>query len=206
MPRSNNQKKTTAKKKATSFRAGNRKCTRCKLVFYKEKGVLKALCPECKSRCKRCNVKLTKDNFPKHLHKRKQYYCTPCMTEMNAIQFRRNEPSGAKRKDYMLNKSFGITLPEYEAMLKAQDGKCYICQRPPVEGGKSLAVDHLHSKGENTRYSREKRGRIRGLLCWHCNSAIGKFRDNVEHLRRAANYLEEWPGQRVLKGGIDGKS
>ncbi len=202
MPRSNNQKKTTAKKKATSLKAGKRKCTRCKVVFYKEKGVLKALCPECKSRCKRCNVKLTKDNFPKHLHKRKQFYCTPCLSEQNNILARKD--GGAKRRDYYLNMSFGITLLEYEAMLKAQDDSCYICQRPPKEGGKRLAVDHLHSKGEKSRHSREKRGRIRGLLCWHCNSAIGKFRDNVEHLRRAADYLEEWPGQQILKEESDG--
>ena len=62
-----------------------------------------------------------------------------------------------------------------------------------------MAVDHLHSKGENKRDPREKRGRVRGLLCWHCNAALGKFGDSITKLRRAAKYLEAWPAQQILK-------
>jgi len=41
-------------------------------------------------------------------------------------------------------------------------------------------VDHVH---DNTQ-------RVRGLLCNHCNLAIGHARDNPEILRALADYVE----------------
>ncbi len=76
---------------------------------------------------------------------------------------------------------------------------CYICQKPPKEGGNRLAVDHLHSRGESKRNPREKRARVRGLLCWHCNKGLGVYKDNIIRLRRAADFLEQWPAQKILK-------
>jgi hypothetical protein len=77
-----------------------------------------------------------------------------------------------------LLRKFGITLDDYNAMLQRQGGVCAICHRPPT--GQRLAVDHSHSTGNN-----------RGLLCFDCNVALGKFEDNPDRLRAAAMYLEE---------------
>lgn len=33
-------------------------------------------------------------------------------------------------------------------------------------------------------------GKVRGLLCWHCNLAIGHARDNINILKRLLEYLE----------------
>lgn len=41
-----------------------------------------------------------------------------------------------------------------------------------------LAIDHDH-----------KTGKIRGLLCTRCNTAIGLLNDNIDFLRRAIMYL-----------------
>lgn len=76
---------------------------------------------------------------------------------------------------------YGITLEDYHAMLKAQNGLCKICLRQAHEGthGK-LYVDHCHSTG-----------RIRGLLCNRCNIGVGNFSDCTETLERALAYLRE---------------
>jgi hypothetical protein len=65
---------------------------------------------------------------------------------------------------------------EYEAILKHQKGVCAGCGRAP--GHISLAVDHCH-----------KTGRIRGLLCWLCNRAIGILRDNAKAAANLGAYL-----------------
>lgn len=73
---------------------------------------------------------------------------------------------------------FGITLEQYNILLKEQDNKCAICLKPAASLNKRLAVDHDHKTGE-----------IRGLLCNFCNHRlIGKHRD-ADKFIRAANYL-----------------
>jgi hypothetical protein len=122
--------------------------------------------------------------------------CKSCQTEkVNECHTK----TGYNRRDYHLVSTFGITETEYLAVLEAQGGACWICGEEPKEGKRRLAVDHLHSKGEKKRNPREKRGRVRGLLCWQCNRALGGFKDNITKLRRAADYLECWPAQSILK-------
>lgn len=68
-------------------------------------------------------------------------------------------------------------------MLVSQNGGCAICGSPETRIVKgtlnSLVVDHNHETGV-----------IRGLLCALCNTALGKFHDDPDLLRRAAEYLE----------------
>jgi hypothetical protein len=69
-------------------------------------------------------------------------------------------------------------LDGFNAMLAVQGGVCKICSRPPRDKKKRLHVDHCH-----------KTGKIRGLLCLHCNVMIGKAEDDPKRLERAAAYL-----------------
>lgn len=75
----------------------------------------------------------------------------------------------------------GISLVEYEEMSELQGGKCAICHRGHGGScrGRRLYVDHDH-----------KTGKIRGLLCSYCNSALGMAFDDPTILRKAAEYLE----------------
>jgi len=69
-------------------------------------------------------------------------------------------------------------------MHKKQNGLCLICgnaetsRNPKTGEPRSLAVDHDHETGK-----------IRGLLCTFCNTALGKFHDDVEILKKAIDYL-----------------
>lgn len=83
----------------------------------------------------------------------------------------------SKPHDY-LKRNYGITHDDYLQMLKTQNGLCAICSK--AEEKRRLAVDHCHHTGK-----------IRGLLCGKCNTAIGKLNDNVCLLKKAIQYLEK---------------
>jgi hypothetical protein len=195
--------KTRAKNKAAKLRAGKRKCFRCKEVYYKERGNTGTICERCKTHCSRCDEVLCEETLPK-VQTKNAHQCSNCK---NASALIANRNRNEQRRDWHLVRNYGITLNEYEAILKIQKGACWICQKPPKKEGNRLAVDHLHSKGEKKRNPRERRGRVRGLLCWSCNSGIAGFGDDIIRLRRAADYLEAWPAQRILnKEKTDGNS
>ncbi len=180
------------------FRAGKRKCIRCKVVWKRKRGDRHFNCPRCQARCPRCDVKLTADDLSAKSQSN-SYKCRVCVNELCLVSKRKTDPTRERARDWKLVREYGITSVEYDAMLKAQNEVCWICEKGPKEDGRRLSVDHLHSKGERQRNPREKRGRVRGLLCWGCNAAIGKFKDDITKLRRAADYLEQWPAQAVLK-------
>lgn len=78
---------------------------------------------------------------------------------------------------------YRLTEVEYDKMLVEQDGRCAICQQPERMLDRSgytrrLSVDHCH-----------KTGKVRGLLCSHCNHALGKFNDDPAILHAAIRYL-----------------
>jgi Autographiviridae endonuclease VII len=77
-----------------------------------------------------------------------------------------------RRKRY--EQVYGISLDDYDAILKRQKGACAICKR---DDG-LLCVDHCHGCNH-----------VRGLLCNTCNSALGFCNDSPEHLLAAAAYL-----------------
>lgn len=58
-----------------------------------------------------------------------------------------------------------------------KENKCEICGEK--ENKKKLCIDHNHETGE-----------LRGILCSKCNSALGLFKDNIENLKKAIEYLE----------------
>ena len=83
-------------------------------------------------------------------------------------------------KDRKLRFSYGIGLADYNQLLEKQGGGCAICGGPP-RGGRSkkyFHVDHDHVTGK-----------VRGLLCHYCNTAIGSLQESPERLAKAIEYL-----------------
>ena len=80
------------------------------------------------------------------------------------------------KKHYSLRTKYGISLEQYRAMCAEQGNKCKICRKECP-----LAVDHCHATGK-----------VRGLLCRACNSAIGKLGDTSDGIRSALKYLIDW--------------
>ena len=81
-----------------------------------------------------------------------------------------------KQRDSRLSKTYGISLADYNRMLKAQGGGCAICGRKSKT--RALDVDHSH-----------KTGKVRGILCHRCNRGLTWFGDNPVLFRKAAKYL-----------------
>ena len=84
-----------------------------------------------------------------------------------------------------LRRKYNITREDYDRMYAEQDGKCAICRKTEsahhqtTGAPRALAVDHNAETGE-----------VRGLLCFRCNTSIGKFEHDPELLRRAALFCE----------------
>ena len=71
----------------------------------------------------------------------------------------------------------GCSPELYAELLAKQNGVCAICGG--TDATRELAADHDHETG-----------RVRGLLCTCCNTAIGKLRHDAGLVRQAAKYLE----------------
>lgn len=87
--------------------------------------------------------------------------------------------------DKTLRRKYGITLAQYDELFELQGGVCALCKkgettkrRKKGEGRERLAVDHCHDTG-----------RVRGLLCFKCNTAIGSLGDTEEDARKVVEYL-----------------
>lgn len=109
---------------------------------------------------------------------RERYWADPERYK-SAVAQRRRAAGIPERKPFKGHRFrlYGITQPEYDAMLTAQGGRCAICHEEP--NGRQLGVDHDHATG-----------RVRGLLCSRCNMGLGAYRDDVALLRQAITYLE----------------
>lgn len=83
----------------------------------------------------------------------------------------------AHAKKSRLKNLYGLTVEQFDELNLKQGGLCLICGQPePVSA--QLHVDHDHDSG-----------RVRGLLCIHCNTGLGKFKHSPELLDKAKKYL-----------------
>jgi hypothetical protein len=110
--------------------------------------------------CKSCNKKKKRKWYDDNLTHYKEY---------NQSYYEANKVRQKIRK-------YGLKPTEYEHLLSQQNNKCAICGEPP--NGKALAIDHDHATGK-----------VRGLLCHSCNNGLGRFKDSIELLHKAASYL-----------------
>ena len=97
--------------------------------------------------------------------------------ELARISYHKNKSTARNRQ---LKEKFGISIEEYDELLKKQNNKCAICESISCKSGNRFAVDHDHNTG-----------RVRGLLCLACNTSLGQFNDSQELLYKAISYLQK---------------
>jgi hypothetical protein len=103
-----------------------------------------------------------------------------------------------------VTRTYGISAEQYEAIYRAQKGKCYLCGR---KSNQRLSVDHAHSCCPGPVSCGKC---VRGLLCAPergCNRSLVGFVEwiakndratAVAFARRLADYLENPPAPRIL--------
>lgn len=155
-------------------------------------------------KCKKCNIIKNTSEFYIEINKKRKYtrfrsYCKSCENlirsnkRKNDDNFRLRENARSKKwsldnperskngiRNATLKLKYGIGIKEYQLLFKKQHGKCAICETINSGGreNKSFHIDHNHITGQ-----------IRGLLCWSCNTSLGKFNDDPKLLMKASEYL-----------------
>lgn len=105
--------------------------------------------------------------------------CLACRAEYTPIDHRQYYCSAEHRRLYARLRRHGLSYEQYTGMLAAQGDACALCGDATWAGWRGQHIDHCHQTG-----------RVRGLLCGNCNTALGRFGDDPALLRRAADYLE----------------
>ena len=144
-------------------------CVRCDSEFHRPTNAgSKKLCDTCGKVgriCGRCNEFKPNDRF--YQFKTTAKGSRFCLDGCARANFR--------------ERLYGIPKGTIDEALKQFGGKCGICGATESSGGKKeLHIDHCHESGK-----------IRGLLCNHCNLGIGHFRDQPELLMAAIAYLKQ---------------
>ena len=115
--------------------------------------------------------------------------CTKCLVSKPLDEFHKNKKNldglsyhcKCCRKEETL-KLYGLSLEDYSEILKSQDYCCKICKTKEPRGQSKKGrfyVDHNHTTGK-----------VRGLLCNDCNTALGLFKDDPNVLHKAIQYLK----------------
>lgn len=102
-------------------------------------------------------------------------WCKLCNSKNLSEWYKENKH---KTADANLKVRYGISLLQKMDMKKAQNNLCSICKNKLKPGNKD-SVDHCH-----------KTGKIREILCSDCNRGLGGFKDSIQTLENAIQYLK----------------
>ena len=144
----------------------HRTCVKCKkskplTQFHKNRTYRRRECKTCRSQYAKTNYKENKKDI---LNRRKPY------STRQKVE---------KRFRSWLAQGIKLTLQEYYKKLAKQHHSCKIC-KSPFKNTRDAHVDHQHTTGK-----------VRGILCSKCNTALGLLKDDPNLLLRAAKYLNE---------------
>lgn len=101
------------------------------------------------------------------------------MERVRRLRFRESPRGKRALRAYAIERTYGISHEQFDVLVAKQNNECAICAKSGLtERSGYLSIDHDHSTGK-----------IRGLLCDGCNVGLGKFKDDIEELRKAITYL-----------------
>lgn len=117
----------------------------------------------------------------------KEKVCRICGTEKPVSEFYFRKDSGRHRsecKSCMIEKvrfrTTGWTQEDVDIAMHNQQGKCAICEcKLNTSRYTKMNVDHCH-----------KTGKLRGILCMNCNTAIGLLKESPQRFDAAKSYCE----------------
>lgn len=140
--------------------------------------------PPLSKTCARCKVVRPRDAFRFRTGKQAHLlraYCRDCERIVQRDKMRKwSEDPAWRARQCRLNRlnTYGLTEDELVALEVRSGGRCEICGGPPDGVKNELCIDHDHETGK-----------VRGLLCGRCNTAIGMMEDDPTRLEAAIAYL-----------------
>lgn len=126
----------------------------------------------------------------------KSYRCKAC-DKLQSIAYRKRhtERDRINRRNQNRKIKYGLTEEDYNKIIKIQNNTCPICLRELThdwgnqhEATKAV-IDHCHTSSI-----------VRGILCTQCNKGIGLLKDDVDYLKRAIDYLEQYTEDKWWNG------
>lgn len=94
-------------------------------------------------------------------------------------KYQKSEKGKLACRKTKLKRMYGLTIEQYDFMLEQQNYVCAICKRaecsldPRSQQPYRLALDHNHTTGK-----------VRALLCFHCNRCVGVFENYKEQIEK----------------------
>lgn len=161
-----------------------KKCSQCNEVKDEEKFCKHAqhrdgLSSACKN-CRSIHRKKPEIRAKEREAKNRDYHSNPEKYKKYMKKFRDSPTGMISRFNSLLKVNYGITAEQYNEMFSNQNGCCAICAIHQSKLKRRLSVDHNHDTGK-----------VRELLCNHCNSALGIMRESTELFNKAINYLQK---------------
>jgi hypothetical protein len=106
--------------------------------------------------------------------------CQKILARRSYVKYQQSRSD--KRRTVFLRTKYGVDDAWFDAKLKKQGGTCALCGKAePTKRNQKLCVDHNHENG-----------RVRGLLCCKCNSALERLESIPDWPERARAYLERF--------------
>ncbi|WP_308283685.1 endonuclease domain-containing protein [Streptomyces glomeratus] len=104
-----------------------------------------------------------------------RHHCRACGAESDLRRRRTHGQDGSAAWSCAARpQEHGLTEAEHDQPIASRGGACRVRPVTPA-----TQVDHCHETG-----------RVRGVLCFNCNSGLGLLGDAPEAIYRAADYLE----------------
>lgn len=149
---------------------------------------------KCKTKvCSKCKIDKSlleyySDNRKTRISNSVRSTCKKCDIIINRNYAKKHPEYVAYRQRYARLHHYNLTIAQYNNLLKKQNNRCACCGKPHIDKRlKRLHVDHDH----NCCSGKTCCGKcIRGLLCFHCNTALGLLNDNPEKIQKLLTYLE----------------
>jgi hypothetical protein len=123
--------------------------------------------------------RVLKGNYQRKIRKHSNGHRTICkVCDRKRVNSSYHKLSYEEQRRRNILYKYKLSIEEYNNMLQSQGGGCAICGGEVNGKG---GVDHCH-----------RTNKIRGVLCCHCNAAIGHMNDDKERLAKAIKYIERW--------------
>ena len=85
---------------------------------------------------------------------------------------------------------YGLSRPEFKAILERQGNICPICFHIPKTG--RWVIDHKHVSGYKKLSPEKRKELVRGITCWYCNRWHLAKGMSIEKADNIIAYLEEF--------------